>query len=83
MVEEVYKYIKVWERRCYNEGIPDSVPDEIDHLCPSYKKIALCILKNNLSDIGIQGKESVYYGILKRIELSQRLNTVIQLRLFP
>lgn len=79
---KIEEYIRTWEKRCYPNGIPDEVDYTINHLVPSYKKIAICILKNDYEEIGYIGKESIYYGILKRIELQQR-NQTIQLRLFP
>lgn len=39
---------------------------------PSYKRIALAILNNDLSDLGIHGKKSKYYSILKGIEIKER-----------
>lgn len=67
-------YINTWVRRCYHDGLPDCVPDEIKDLCPSYKHIAMCILKNDLylTGLGYSAPESKFYGILKRIELRDR-----------
>lgn len=70
MITEINKYIKMWERRCYSNGIPDEAPKEIDDKVPSYKKIAIAILKNDLSYIGIEPIKSEYYSILKCIELN-------------
>ena len=72
MKEKIYNYISTWEDRCYPYGIPDEVPNEIFDMVPSYKRIAISILKNDLSDIGIIGKKSEYYSVLKRIELKKR-----------
>ena len=72
MVEEISKYIEEWERRCYKKGIPDEAPIELAKKVPSYKQIAICILNNNLKPLGIEGKKSKYYSILKRIEIEQR-----------
>ena len=60
----------MWERRCYSNGIPDEAPKEIDDRVPSYKRIAIAILKNDLSYIGIEPVKSEYYSILKCIELN-------------
>lgn len=75
----------MWEKRCYTNGIPDEAPIELEknNLVPSYRRIALALLKNDyaLKTLGFEPKKSKYYSILKRIELARR-NTVLQLRLF-
>lgn len=71
MKKEISRYIKTWENRCYSEGIPDEAPKEIDDMVPSYKRIAIAILKNDLGGIGVQKPISDYYGILKSIELNK------------
>lgn len=70
----VNSYINLWINRCYKDGIPDNVPEEIHDLCPSYKRIAMCLLKNDLylTELGYSAPKSKYYGIFKRIELRQR-----------
>lgn len=65
-------YINKWEKRCYHEGIPDDVPKEIFDKAPSYKAIAIAILKNDLSVIGVDRGISEIYIELKRIEISKR-----------
>lgn len=77
MITEIELYIKTWEQRCYPDGIPDEAPKEIDDKVPSYRKIAIAILKNDLSLIGVSKPVSKYYGILKRIELKQRNERII------
>lgn len=67
---EIEGYIKIWENRCYSE-LPDEAPREIDDMVPSYKRIAIAILKNDLSYIGINPPVSEYYGMLKCIELKK------------
>lgn len=49
------KYVNLWEARCYSDGIPDEVPDLLEKTgrAPSYKAIAICILKNDLRLIGL------------------------------
>ena len=83
---KIEKYIQEWERRCYYNGIPDEVPKEISHLVPSYKKIALAILKNDysLNSLGFTPKVSKYYIELKRIEIAERNKNIYpkQLKLF-
>lgn len=74
MKKNILNYIKTWEQRCYFEGIPDEVPLRLQQLnkVPSYKMIAICILKNDLSNLGIIPKKSIYYSMLKRIEIENR-----------
>lgn len=68
----IENYISTWERRCYKSGIPDDAPKEIFDKVPSYKKIAMAILKNDVSLLGIEKKPCLAYIALKRIEISQR-----------
>lgn len=79
MKKRIETYIKTWESRCYTNGIPDEVPSEIAkrNFAPSYKAIAIAILSNDhaLQSLGFTPKKSVYYGILKRIEISKRSKT--------
>lgn len=81
MHKQIENYVMTWESRCYFNGIPDEAPEEIKHLVPSYKQIAICILKNDFRTIGIEPKKSLYYDVLKKIELSAR-GVPIQLSMF-
>lgn len=72
MEQKISNYITTWEKRCYKKGIPDETPIELIKKVPSYKLIAICILTNNLKPLGIEGKKSKYYSILKRMEIEQR-----------
>ncbi len=71
---KIEEYIETWKNRCYFDGLPDEAPIEIYDRVPSYKRIAIAILKNDntLKSLGFTGKESKYYGIFKRIELAER-----------
>jgi len=71
---KIKEYIKLWESRCYPNGIPDEVPAEIKDLVPSYKRIALAILNNDhgLKSLGLTPKKSIYYHQLKKIEIEAR-----------
>jgi|688.fasta_scaffold1316916_2 predicted phosphoadenosine phosphosulfate sulfurtransferase len=74
-----------WERKCYLNGLPDEVPNELKNLVPSYKLIAITILKNDyaLIGLGFQQPKSKVYSMLKRIEISKRItNQPKQLSLF-
>jgi predicted phosphoadenosine phosphosulfate sulfurtransferase len=48
--QAVEKYVSQWEARCYQIGIPDEVPKRLadSGRVPSYKAIAMCILRNDL-----------------------------------
>lgn len=76
MYRKIQAYIKTWEQRCYSDGLPDDVPVEIFDRVPSYKRIAVAILKNDVSlkTLGFTPEVSEYYNILKRIELGLPLN---------
>lgn len=45
----------LWESRCYFDGIPDEIPVLLESTgrAPSYKSIALCILRNDLKLKGL------------------------------
>ena len=72
MIKEVNNFVKTWEGRCYKGGIPDDVPPELFHRAPSYKMIAMAILKNDVSIIGVERKPCEAYIKLKRYEISKR-----------
>lgn len=72
MHENIKEYIDVWKQRCYHEDIPDDAPLEIFDKVPSYKKIAIAILKNDLKILGVTPKVSKYYSMLKKIEIEER-----------
>lgn len=72
--EKIREYINLWEKRCYKDGIPDEAPNGLEDKVPSYQRIAIALLKNdmNLTALGYQPKKSKYYSILKRIEIDAR-----------
>mgnify|MGYP003647350621 CR=1 FL=1 len=83
MKEMINIYVKKWEK-VYSEGIPDQAPPRLDELnkVPSYKRIALAILNNDIEKIGSR-KKSYWYSELKRIELEAKGKIkTIQTRLF-
>ncbi len=73
MKKDIIIYIKTWEKRCYNNGIPECVPARLSILnkVPSYKEIALSILNNKK----ISYPESQYYYHIKKVELENRYNS--------
>ena len=86
MKKKIKDYIRMWEKRCYSDGIPDEVPIRLMQLnkVPSYKAICIAILKNDicLKTLGYEPNKSKYYSSLKRIEIEQRENLSSQLTLF-
>ncbi len=86
MKTKIKSYIKTWEVRCYSDGIPDEAQKRLEQLnkVPSYRMICLAILRNDypLKTLGFEPKKSIYYHELKKIEISQRKNSSIQLKLF-
>jgi predicted phosphoadenosine phosphosulfate sulfurtransferase len=70
----IKEYVKDWKQKCYENDIPDSVPNEINDKVPSYKRITIAILKNDyaLQTLGFTPKTSPYYTELKRIEIQNR-----------
>ena len=72
MKTQIKNYIKKWEK-VYSDGIPDEVNYRLDKLnkAPSYKRIALAILNNDIDKIG-KRKKSYWYSELKRIELESK-----------
>lgn len=67
--------MKKWEQRCYFDGIPDKAPVKLERTLrvPSYRMIALAILKNDLQlkTLGFSGKESDWYYVLKAQKIKQ------------
>ena len=70
VISKVNAYVTTWMNRCYSGGIPDELPEALAHslYAPCYKKIASCLLKNDLllKGLGFEGKESEYYCQIKR-----------------
>jgi len=73
---KIQQYIEDWKLRGYAEDIPDQVPDVLMNLgiAPSYKAIALAILKNDMQmeSLGFTPKTSEWYSYYKKIELKER-----------
>jgi len=51
----VAEYIRLWQHRCYGSGIPDEVPHKVAQSgrAPSWRSVAMCILKNDLHLYGL------------------------------
>jgi predicted phosphoadenosine phosphosulfate sulfurtransferase len=61
--------VRVWEERCYKDGIPDDIPKRLSDSMrvPSYKAIAMAILQNDLAlyTLGFQPVVSHWYRAVK------------------
>lgn len=84
MQQKIGNYIRTWKRRCYHDDISDEGPEDIFDKVPSYKRIAIAILKNDysLKTLGITPKRSMVYNELKRLEFEKRKQPKAQLNLF-
>lgn len=67
-------YIEQWQRRGYADGIPEEVPPGVEEFAPSWKAVAVALLKNdmNLTSLGFSPPKSKWYTELKRIEIEKR-----------
>jgi predicted phosphoadenosine phosphosulfate sulfurtransferase len=74
MIGKIEDYINKWKEQGYPIDIPDEVPNELmkNNLAPSYKAIAIAILKNDhgLLTLGNTAKPSKWYSFFKKIELN-------------
>lgn len=74
--DKIAEYVGKWKRQGYPEDIPDEIPAELmhDNLAPSYKAIALALLRNEhgLESLGFTPPTSLWYSALKRVELADR-----------
>lgn len=73
----VKAYVNMWMSRCYSEGIPDEIPELLarTNRAPSWKKIAICILKHDLKLRGLGFTEASYDAkLVKSIETALREN---------
>lgn len=65
ITEKVERYIQTWENRCYSE-LPDEVPALLAATlrAPSYKAIAMAILRNNPNELGF----SIHSSLAEALE---------------
>lgn len=70
MEKFIREFVTTWETRCYADGIPDECHPDIERnrLAPSYKQIAIAVLRNDLRPLGFVPKKSIFYDMLKKIE---------------
>ena len=76
MINKINKYICSWKNKGYPIDIPDQCPNELMNLnlAPSYKAIALAILKNDhsMQSLGFTPKPSIIYSLIKKEEVMNR-----------
>lgn len=76
MHNKIAAYVRKWKRQGYLIGIPDTVPDGLmdDNLAPSYRQVAIAILKNDhgMVGLGFSAKRSEWYSVLKREEFARK-----------
>lgn len=76
MRRKIYRWVSKWKRQGYSEGIPDEVPAQLmdENLAPSYRQIAIAILKNDhsLNTLGLTSRRSEWYDAIKRVEIRSR-----------
>ncbi len=84
--ENIRNYIKNWEKRGYEDGIPDEAPIELErrNLVPSYRMICIALMRNpnNLEMLGINRVKCNIYQEIKREEIYNRKTPNKQLKLF-
>jgi predicted phosphoadenosine phosphosulfate sulfurtransferase len=72
----VRDFISTWEKRCYPNGLSDFAPRCLEKMCgvPSYRVIALAILKNDVTmkSLGFTPPPSRVYSQIKRAEIRAR-----------
>lgn len=73
-IARVEVYCQTWEARCYQQGIPDEIPDGLmkSGRVPSWKAIAIAILKNDLHlrALGFSFDES---ALVKDLRLAKKI----------
>lgn len=86
MQSKITEYVEKWMGRGYSDDIPDEVPHALTQmgLAPSWKAIAIAILKNDhsMKSLGFEAGYSPWYSELKRIEIEARGGKDIQKWLF-
>lgn len=78
---KIQEWETTWISRCYSAGVPDECPNEIRHIVPNWKSIAISIISNDMYLGGIVRRpHSEHYDAIKRAELIKR-GCAIQLKL--
>ena len=78
------QYVSAWRKRCYSNDIPDEVPRKVEASgrAPSYRAIAIAILRNDLTlkALGFGGGD---YERQKELTYLAGGKTEFQTKLFP
>ena len=80
----VTAYVEMWRKRCYFDDIPDQVPDllQASNRAPSWRKIAICLLKNDMRLRGLGFTEKDYdKDLILRIEAMNKTSDQMELDL--
>lgn len=76
MKQKILEYIARWEKQGYPQGIPDQADSRLEAIgkCPSYRKICMAILKNDVAlvSLGYSRPQTDAYMALKKIEIDGR-----------
>lgn len=74
-------YEMMWRKRCYSDDLPDELPKllEATNRAPTWRKIAICLLKNDMKLKGLGFTEETYNKNLirvlkKSIDLSEQMD---------
>jgi predicted phosphoadenosine phosphosulfate sulfurtransferase len=74
-MEKIEAYVETWETRCYSDGIPDEIPESLSKAlrAPSYKSIALCLLRNDrqLKGLGFHVADTELVQALKSKDIEK------------
>lgn len=77
MKQKILQYIAKWEKQGYPQGIPDHADSRLEAIgkCPSYRKICVAILKNDVAlvSLGYARQPSDAYNAIKKIEIAGRI----------
>lgn len=84
-MQRVEVYCQTWKKRCYFDDIPDEAPANLEKInrVPSYKSIAVAILKNDLllRSIGFGEEEGILAKELRdmhKAKIDKQLNLFIK-----
>lgn len=76
MKQKIESWIRRWEKRGYQDGIPDEACPYLEAAgkVPSYRRICLAIMRNDmaLTSLGFTREPCEAYMMLKKIEIANR-----------
>jgi predicted phosphoadenosine phosphosulfate sulfurtransferase len=76
--ERVKEYITTWSKRCYSKDIPDEVSKKVmaSGRAPSYKQIAIAILKNDMQMHTLGFTKPAWNEQMRAVELGRVANNL-------